>query len=134
MPEQAVDLALFLTNAENQARFAELAKVLPSSVEALAEVERGLAAVPAGSPEERLVREARLLSARTLRRARVLVPATPGIKRLQAIVYTELQRAMLGQISSDEAVRSAATQWNRYATARWPRGAASLRQSEDTAP
>jgi len=26
----------------------------------------------------------------------------------------------LGQISSEEAVRSAAEQWNRYSEARWP--------------
>ena len=61
-----------------------------------------------------------LLSAKTLERARVLVPATPGVKRLQSIIYTQLQRAMLGQISSEEAVRTAAEQWNRYSEARWP--------------
>jgi len=27
---------------------------------------------------------------------------------------------MLGQISSEEAVRTAAEQWNRYSEARWP--------------
>ena len=48
-----------------------------------------------------------MLSAETLERARVLVPATPGVKRLQSIIYTQLQRAMLGQISSDQAVREA---------------------------
>ncbi|QEY33475.1 sugar ABC transporter substrate-binding protein [Synechococcus sp. RSCCF101] len=122
MPEQAVSLALFLTNASNQARFAELARVLPSSVQALEEVEAALSREVPATPAETLIRDARLESARTLRRGRVLVPATPGIKRLQAIVYTELQRAMLGQISSDEAVAEAARQWNRYARARWPEG------------
>ena len=67
-----------------------------------------------------LVRSARLLSAQTLEHARVLVPATPGVKRLQAIVYTQLQRALLGQISSDAALAEAAQQWNAYAEARWP--------------
>ncbi|MEC9029485.1 MAG: sugar ABC transporter substrate-binding protein, partial [Cyanobacteriota bacterium] len=52
--------------------------------------------------------------------AKVLVPALPGIKRLQSIIYTQLQRAMLDQISSDEALEEAARQWNRYAEARWP--------------
>ena len=61
-----------------------------------------------------------MLSAETLERARVLVPATPGVKRLQSIIYTQLQRAMLGQISSDQAVREAEEQWNRYARSRWP--------------
>ena len=51
---------------------------------------------------------------------RVLVPATPGVKRLQAIVYTQLQRAMLGELSSDAALAQAEREWNRYAAARWP--------------
>ena len=66
------------------------------------------------------MQQARLLSAQTLDRARVLVPATPGVKRLQAIVYTQLQRAMLGQLDSDAALTAAAEEWNRYAAARWP--------------
>ena len=49
----------------------------------------------------------------------MLVPASPGVKRLQAIVYTQLQRAMLGQVDSDAALATAADEWNRYARARW---------------
>ena len=67
-----------------------------------------------------LVGRARLLSAETLQRARVLVPADPGVKRLQAILYGQLQRAMLGQLSSDAALAEAERHWNAYATARWP--------------
>jgi putative chitobiose transport system substrate-binding protein len=66
------------------------------------------------------VRQARLLSADTLARAEVLVPASPGVKRLQAILYTQLQRAMLGQLSSEAALAEAERQWNAYAEARWP--------------
>ena len=118
---QAADFALFLTNADNQRRFAEEARVLPSAAIALARLQAALRADdqgPAGA--ERLVRRARLLSAQTLERSRVLVPAMPGVKRLQAIVYTQLQRAMLGQAESDAALAAAATEWNRYAAARWP--------------
>ena len=94
--------------------------MLPSSLEALAQVRAQLeAARPEGSQQAQL-REARLLSLATLERARVLVPSSPGIKRLQSIIYTQLQRAMLGQISSDHAVEQAALEWNRYAEARWP--------------
>ncbi|TCD57735.1 ABC transporter substrate-binding protein [Synechococcus sp. BS56D] len=119
-PQQAADLALFLTNAPNQTRFAREARVLPSSRDALQQVLRELEAERPANGQEAQIRQARLLSARTLERARVLVPASPGIKRLQAIIYTQLQRAMLGQISSDQAVTEAARQWNRYAEARWP--------------
>ena len=119
-PREALAFALQLTDGPNQARFAREARVLPSSRQALAQVRAELDAERPVSPAERRVRSARLLSAQTLETARVLVPSTPGIKRLQAIIYTQLQRSMLGQISSDEAVREAALQWNRYATARWP--------------
>ena len=117
---EAVALALFLTNGPNQARFVREAPVLPSSLEALAQVRAELAAERPTTPQAVQLRQARLLSLDTLERARVLVPSTPGIKRLQSIIYTQLQRAMLGQISSDQAVTEAAREWNRYAAARWP--------------
>jgi len=122
VPAAAVDLALFLTNASNQLRFAEAARVLPSSRAALEELERRLRAplAAASGDGERLVREARLLAVRSLETARVLVPPIPGLKRLQTILYTQLQRAMLGQIGSDLALEEAAREWNRYAAARWP--------------
>ena len=118
--EPATRFALFLTNASNQARFAEQARVLPSSVGALQQVEAALEAEQPASQPEQLVRQARLLSAQTLSSARVLMPASPGVKRLQAIVYTQLQRAMLGQVSSDAALAEAERQWNAYAAGRWP--------------
>ena len=117
----AVDFALFLTDARNQLAFAEEARVLPSSRQALEQLEQGLRQrTDTISPSESLVQEARSLSARTLADARVLVPAAPGVKRLQAILYTQLQRAMLGEIDSDQALAEAARQWNHYAEARWP--------------
>ena len=139
MAAEATSFALFLTNAANQLAFAREARVLPSSKAALQQLEKDLAAPPlqtqprlsahaqtasaaepAAERQEALVQQARALSVRNLDRAQVLVPATPGIKRLQAILYTQLQRAMLGQISSDAALTEAERQWNRYAEARWP--------------
>lgn len=119
---EATSFALFLTNGPNQLAFAEQARVLPSNQVALRQLETSLAAAaPAAQKDgqESLVQRARLLSAQTLRRARVLVPASPGVKRLQAIIYTQLQRAMLGQVNSDVALATAADEWNRYARARW---------------
>jgi len=120
-PKLAVDLASFITNPRNQFRFAQAARVLPSSASALGTLERELkAAQGAADGANTLVGRARLLSAETLQRARVLVPADPGVKRLQAILYGQLQRAMLGQLSSDAALAEAERHWNAYATARWP--------------
>ena len=118
----ALELALFLTDATNQARFATEARVLPSSVEALAMVRSQLQQEQPRTPQQDQIRQARLLSAITLERARVLVPALPGIKRLQKILYTQLQRAMLGQVDSAEALGAAAMEWDRYAASRWPQG------------
>ena len=119
MATEAVSFGLFLSDAANQLAFANEARVLPSARSALNELEQSLQRSLPGDPAARLVEQARLLSARTLRRARVLVPAMPGVKRLQAILYTQLQRAMLGQVSSDRALEQAAVEWNRYAAARW---------------
>ena len=118
---EAARFALFLTNGPNQLAFAEQARVLPSNRQALQQLEASLAAATAlgAGAQEALVQRARLLSAQTLRQARVLVPASPGVKRLQAIVYTQLQRAMLGQVGSDAALAAAADEWNRYSRARW---------------
>ena len=117
---QALSLALYLTNAEHQARFATEARVLPSSREALAFIRRELDNEQPSTLPEQQIRQARRLSAEILERADVLVPASPGIKRLQSIVYTQLQRAMLGQVDSDQALRQAALEWNRYSESRWP--------------
>ncbi|MEB3235077.1 MAG: extracellular solute-binding protein [Cyanobacteriota bacterium] len=120
MAKEAVSFALHLTNASNQLAFAEQARVLPSSQAALQQLQQRLRSDAAGPASERLVQRARLLSAQTLAQAQVLVPAIPGVKRLQAILYTQLQRAMLAELSSDRALAEAELQWNRYAEARWP--------------
>jgi putative chitobiose transport system substrate-binding protein len=117
---EAVDFAAYLTNAANQTRFATEARVLPSSKQALVTIRQALEREQPTTAAAAQIRSARLLSARTLEQARVLVPALPGIKRLQKILYTQLQKAMLEQISSDQAVVSAAKEWNQYATSRWP--------------
>lgn len=119
-PKEAVDLALFLTNPANQLRFARAARVLPSSQPALKAIEAELALASRSGVKADLVQRARLLSAQTLSQAKVLVPADPGVKRLQAIIYGQLQRAMLGELSSAAALAAAEKEWNAYAVARWP--------------
>jgi len=96
------------------------ARVLPSSRLALQRLQQRLAGEHPKDSSEALVHRARVLSASTLEQGEVLVPPTPGIKRLQAILYTQLQRAMLAQVSSDDALAAAAAEWNQYAAARWP--------------
>ena len=64
--QDAVELALFLTNADQQTRFAAEARVLPSSLEALARVRKALEQQEPATAAERQIRQARLLSASTL--------------------------------------------------------------------
>jgi putative chitobiose transport system substrate-binding protein len=106
-PAAALDFALYITNDANQLSFAKAANVLPSTVEALQD---SYFAAPATATSG--VEQARAVSAQQMNDAQVLIPAMDGIKELQAIIYDNLQAAMLGQKSVDEAVTDAATQWN----------------------
>jgi putative chitobiose transport system substrate-binding protein len=55
---------------------------------------------------------ARLVSARQLESAEVLVPAMKDLKRLQKTIYEQLQSAMLGQKEIDRAIQEATRIWN----------------------
>ncbi len=105
VPEAAVDFALYLTNDANQLSFAQAANVLPSTSGAL---EDGYFAAQGTEGVEK----ARSVSAEQMNQAEVLIPAMDGIKELQAIIYDNLQAAMLGQKTVDQAVSDAAAAWN----------------------
>lgn len=106
-PEAAVDFALFVTNDANQLSFARAANVLPSTVGALNDEY-----FSALQGETKGVEQARAMSATQMDKAEVLIPAMDGIKDLQAIIYDNLQAAMLGQKTVDAAVADAAAAWN----------------------
>ncbi|KKZ13252.1 MAG: ABC transporter substrate-binding protein [Candidatus Synechococcus spongiarum SP3] len=117
-PEEAVDFALFLTNPANQYNFAKASGTLPSAGEAMVALERDVRQAQKdlrpGDDGAAQALSAQEVSLRTLERARVLVPADPEIKQLQAVIYDHLQQAMLGQLSAEEAVEAAADEWNRH--------------------
>ncbi|XGB42347.1 MAG: sugar ABC transporter substrate-binding protein [Nodosilinea sp. LVE1205-7] len=108
VPEAALKFALYLTNDRNQLSFAKLAGVLPSTVAALKDSYFTNTAGKVPTPEDR----ARSVSAAQMNQAEVLIPALDGIKELQAIVYDNLQAAMLGQKTVDQAVAEAAAAWD----------------------
>ncbi len=106
-PEAALKFALYVTNDQNQLTFAKAANVLPSTLKALQDGYFQTTAADAST-----IDKARVVSASQMDTAEVLIPAMKDIKVLQKIVYTNLQAAMLGQKSVDQAVADAATEWN----------------------
>ncbi len=109
LPEAAVKFALFVTNTENQLAFAQAAKVLPSTqaaVEAYLEDLRG-------KTEVKPLDKASQVGAEQLADAEVLIPAMDNVNQLQKAIYENLQAAMLGEKSVEQAVTDAATAWNQ---------------------
>jgi len=107
VPDAALDFALYLTNDANQLSFAKAANVLPSTAAALKD-----AYFAPNDSAAKGVEKARSVSAGQMTQADVLIPAMDGIKELQGIVYDNLQAAMLGQKSVDQAIADAATAWD----------------------
>ena len=106
-PDAAVKFALFLTNDENQLAFAKQANVLPSTKKALSA--KYFQDVP---PNASTIEKGRVISAKQLQVAEVLIPTLKDSNLLQKAIYENLQAAMLGQKSVEQAVEDAAKQWN----------------------
>lgn len=107
VPDAAVKFALFITNDENQLAFAKAANVLPSTTKALEDPYFTDVTASATTLDK-----ARAVSAKQMQDAEVLLPPNKDIKELQKIVYDNLQAAMLGDKTVDQAVTDAATEWN----------------------
>ncbi|UBF27013.1 sugar ABC transporter substrate-binding protein [Kovacikia minuta CCNUW1] len=107
VPDAALKFALFVTNDANQLSFAKAANVLPSTVKALQDSYFQTAPVNA-TPVEK----ARIVSAKQMQSAEVLIPAMKNMKQLQKSIYDNLQAAMLGQKTVDQAIADAAQEWD----------------------
>ncbi len=109
-PDAAVKFALFVTNDKNQLAFAKAANVLPSTVKALSD--SYFKNVPADAST---VEKARVITAKQLQQAEILTPTLKDFNKLQKAIYENLQAAMLGEITVDQAVEDAAQEWNNRA-------------------
>ncbi|NET30627.1 MAG: sugar ABC transporter substrate-binding protein [Cyanothece sp. SIO1E1] len=107
-PDAALQFALFVTNDANQLAFAKAANVLPSTTAAL-EDSYFTDLPPDASP----VAKALSISATQMTAGEVLTPAMAEVKKLQKIIYENLQAAMLGQKTVDQAIAAAETAWNQ---------------------
>jgi len=88
--------------------FAKAANVLPSTVDALND--SYFKSVPADAPA---ADQARVVSASGLTSAELLIPPLKDVKKLQKAIYDNLQAAMLGEKSVDQAVADAAVAWDQ---------------------
>nr|WP_239121458.1 sugar ABC transporter substrate-binding protein [Spirulina major] len=107
-PEDALKFALFVTNSTNQLAFAKEASVLPSTKDSVQEYIGKLNEKTDLSPLE----QASKVGAQQLNDAEILVPAMDNLKALQKAIYTNLQAAMLGQKSVEQALEDAEKEWN----------------------
>jgi putative chitobiose transport system substrate-binding protein len=106
-PDAALKFALFVTNNANQLSFAKAANVLPSTALALKD-----GYFTQVSPSAPAFDQARAVSARQMQDAEILLPKIQDIKELQKVIYDNLQAAMLGEKSVDQAVANAAAEWD----------------------
>lgn len=107
-PDDAVKFALFVTNSQNQLAFAKAANVLPSNVDALKD--SYFKSLPTDAPT---ADRARIVSASGLEKAELLIPPLKDVKKLQKAIYDNLQAAMLGEKSVEQAVADAAAAWDK---------------------
>lgn len=107
-PDAAIKFALFVTNSQNQLAFAKAANVLPSTTSALAD--SYFKSPPTSNNSS--MDQARIVSASQLKQAEVLIPTMQNINVLKRAIYENLQAAMLGEKTVDQAVADAAQTWN----------------------
>jgi putative chitobiose transport system substrate-binding protein len=108
MPDLAVKFALFITNATNQVAFAQASDTLPSQTQAVAEYKSKLAS----SSDKSTLAQGKLISAEQLAQADVLVAPLKNLNVLKKAIYENLQSAMLGEKTIEQAVSAAAASWD----------------------
>jgi len=105
-PKEAVELARFITNAQNQLALSQVAPVLPSSVEALKDPYFS----QTNSPD--LMTRARSMSAKQLLDAKSAYPIQPRQHDLNDIVDYFIQTTLLGKTTPKQALHDAQDQMN----------------------
>lgn len=108
MPEAAIKFALFITNASNQLAFSQASDTLPSNLKAVAEYKTRLS----NEPNRSALAQGKLISAEQLSQSEILIPPLKNIDALKKAIYENLQAAMTGSVSVEQAVARAASTWD----------------------
>ncbi|MFC4777064.1 ABC transporter substrate-binding protein [Paenibacillus sp. GCM10023252] len=101
--EAAVKFSVYMTNAENQVTFDKIVPILPS-IETALEDPYFNTLPESPTPIDR----ARIVSAAQLKDSEVLVPPMKNYDEIKKAIVEELQAAMLGKKSAEDAVKQAA--------------------------
>lgn len=104
-PERAMRLAQFICSAENQLELTRRVPVLPSTRQSYDDPWMSR------STEDPLLDGARLISIRQLHDGKVLVPPLRHYPKLRASFVRQLQLAMTGRISPQQAIDAIARVW-----------------------
>jgi putative chitobiose transport system substrate-binding protein len=107
-PDAAVKFALFITNATNQLAFAQASDTLPSNDRAVTEYKTKLTS----SADKSVLAKGKLISAEQLSQSDVLIPPLKNLSVLKKAIYDNLQAAMLGEKTVEQAVTTAASTWD----------------------
>ena len=107
-PDAAVKFALFITNATNQLAFAQASDTLPSNDRAVTEYKTKLTS----SADKSVLAKGKLISAEQLSQSDVLIPPLKNLSVLKKAIYDNLQTAMLGEKTVEQAVTTAAGTWD----------------------
>jgi putative chitobiose transport system substrate-binding protein len=107
-PDAAVKFALFITNASNQLAFAEASDTLPSNVKAVADYQAKLAS----RDDKSMLMQGKSISAEQLSQSEILIPPLKNLNVLKKAIYENLQAAMLGEKTVEQAVTTAASTWD----------------------
>lgn len=107
-PDAAVKFALFITNATNQLAFAQASDTLPSNDRAITDYKTKLTS----SADKSVLAKGKLISAEQLSQSDVLIPPLKNLSVLKKAIYDNLQAAMLGEKTVEQAVTTAAGTWD----------------------
>lgn len=105
---EAVKLAQFITNKENQLSFSKIVTILPSVTEATKD-----SYFTTLSAKPTLDEQARKISAEQLTNGTVLLPQVNKWAELSKTFDQYFQQAFLGQLTAKEALTKAETDWNK---------------------
>ena len=108
MSEAAVKFALFITDTSNQVAFAQASDTLPSNIKAVADYKTKLGS----SNDKSALAQGKLISAEQLSQSEILIPPLKNLNVLKKAIYENLQAAMLGEKTVDQAVTTAAAAWD----------------------